>query len=127
MSTSARFTGTAATENTGNKISKDYQTPAYAASIAITTKDTASDTLVKVAQLTGALTLTAGVGTSTTPPMVGDRMTILLGTDGTQRIVTLSTGFISSGTVTIPASKFACVEAVFNGTAWQVVSREITA
>lgn len=127
MATTARFAGNANEDNTARGIKFGYQAPAYAASIAIATKETDAKTLVNVAQLTGALTLTIGVGTSTTPPHVGDEVRFLFRSDGTNRVVTFGTGFVSSGTLTVTANKFASVLAVFNGTAWQVVSREITA
>lgn len=127
MSTTARFTGASNSDNTGRALLHDYQNPAYASSIAIATDVNATNTLVQVAQLTGALTMTIGVGTSTTAPYVGDEVRILFSADGTNRIVTFGTGFVSSGTLTVTASKFASVLAIFNGTAWQVVGREITA
>lgn len=127
MSTSPRFTGSASTDNTDRRIKNGFQNPAYAASIAVTIAETDANTLVQVAQLTGALTITIGVGSADTPPYVGDKVRFMFQTDGTQRIVTFGTGFVSSGTLTIPASKYGSVEAVFNGAKWQVVSREITA
>lgn len=127
MSTTARFTGASNVDNTGRTLLMDYQSPAYASTIAIATDVNATNTLVQVAQLTGALTMTIGVGTLTTAPYVGDQVRILFSADGTNRVVTFGTGFVSSGTLTVTASKFASVLAIFNGTAWQVVGREITA
>ena len=127
MATTPRFTGSANQDNTGRTLLMDYQAPAYASSIAIATDVNATNTLVQVAQLTGALTMTIGVGTSTTAPYIGDEVRLMFSADGTNRVVTLGTGFVSSGTLTVTASKFASVSAIFNGTAWQVVSREITA
>lgn len=125
--TVARFTGTTKTDNTERMVKRDYQTPAYAATIALTIKPTAAYTLAKCAQLTGAASITANVGSSTAPPYVGDELVMMFETDGTQRVVTFSTGFVSSGTLTIPANKKATVIAFFDGAAWRVTAREITA
>jgi hypothetical protein len=75
------------------------------------------------AQLTGAMTINA---TLTALEQFAE-VVFHFGTDGTQRIVTFGTGFKSSGTVTIPASKGAVVRAVYNGTDLVVTSREIWA
>jgi hypothetical protein len=106
---------------TGRIITLDYQAPAYATPLSITC--TRQLTCINVAQLTGALTINAVV----TDMYIGDEVTILLATDGTQRVVTLGTNILSSGTVTIPASKTATVKLVFDGTNLRCISREITA
>lgn len=74
-------------------------------------------------QLTGAMTINA----TTTSLLQFDEVYFWFGTDGTQRVVTFGTGFLSSGTVTIPASKGAIVKAIFDGTNLNVLSREIYA
>lgn len=99
----------------------DVQTPVYGASIAITT--TKKNTKVIVGQLTGALTLTAVL----TNALAGDTLAILFGTDGTQRVVTFSTGLASVGTLTIPASKFGSTSFCYDGTEWVETGRAITA
>lgn len=126
MSTSARFTGAANKDNTARREIYDYQSPAYASSIALTIKDR-SKTIVQVAQLTGALSLTANVGSSTTPPYVGDKIEFLFTSDGTNRVVTFSTGFLPTGTLTVTASKSASAVFMFNGTAWIELSRAVSA
>ena len=125
--TTARFTGVKNADNTGSAISKGFQSVAYGATIALTVKPFDCYTLVQVAQLTGALTMTAGVGSATLPPFVGDEMQILFSADATNRVVTFSTGFQTSGTVTVTASKTATVKFIFNGTAWQEMGRVVTA
>jgi hypothetical protein len=110
-------------DNSSRGLLNDYQAKAYAASIAVTTDARVHNTLVKVAQLTGALTVTIGVAN----PLIGDRVTLLFGADGTNRIVTFSTGFASAGTLTVTASKFASAVFMFDGTSWVEVSRAITA
>jgi hypothetical protein len=125
--TTARFTGAENADNTGNVISQSFQNPAYGATLAITTKPYDSNTLVQVGQLTGAISITIAVGSATLPPLVGDRVQFLFSADATNRVVTFSTGFATSGTLTVTASKTATAVFIFNGTAWQEESRVITA
>ncbi len=99
------------------------ESPAYAASIEVTDQYARSH-VVTPAQLTGALTLNA---TNVTKAIVGDEYVFHFSTDGTQRIVTFGTNFLSSGTVTIPANKTATARGFFNGTAICITGREISA
>jgi len=99
------------------------ESPAYAASIEVTDQY-ASRHIVTPAQLTGALTLNA---TNVTKAITGDEYIFHFSTDGTQRIVTFGTNFLSSGTITIPASKTATARGFFNGTAICITGREISA
>lgn len=123
MSTEARYPAftSVGEDNTGRIITNDYQTPAYAASIAL--KLGAARTTVKVATLTGALSLTA----ETTRPMIGDELTVLFLADGTGRTVTFSTGFAPSATLAITASKRASATFTFDGAAWVETGRAIQA
>jgi hypothetical protein len=95
---------------------------AYAATSALVLK-AAYLQHVCYAQLTGAMTINATL----TNLKQFDEVVFWFDTDGTQRIVTFGTGFLSSGTVTIPASKGAVVKAIFDGVALRVLSREIYA
>jgi hypothetical protein len=79
--------------------------------------------IVYYATLTGAMTINATV----TDMLQTSEVIFVFDTDGTQRIVTFGTNFLSSGTLTIPASKGAVVRAVFDGTNLRVYSREIHA
>ena len=126
MATTARFTGAAGKDNTDRIIFNDFQTPTYAASIAIATKVHAANTIVQIT-LTGALTLTIGVGTSTTAPFIGDRVTFLIKSDASIRVVTFSTGFQPSGTLSTVASKTVSADFMFDGTGWQEMGRAIQA
>lgn len=126
MSTTARFTGTKNTENTDRGAFNDYQNPAYAASIAIATKPHASNTLVQIT-LTGALTLTIGVGTASTAPFVGDTVRFLIKSDASIRVITFSTGFQPAGTLSTVASKTVSADFMFDGTGWQEIGRAIQA
>jgi len=127
MSTTVRIGSGNSKDNTGSVLQYDFQEVAYAASVAITTKQNVTNTTVRVAQATGALSLTASVGTSTTDPQVGDRLTILASSDGTGRVITFSTGFASAGTLTMVASKKASAQFVFDGVAWIETNRSIGA
>lgn len=126
MSTSARFTGLKNADNTGRREFNDYQNPAYATPLAVTTKPNASFTLVQVGSLTGALSVTVGVGSSTTSPFVGDKIGFLF-TAAADRIVTFSTGFLPNGTLTVLAGKTGNIFFMFNGAAWVETSRTVTA
>lgn len=123
--TTPRYGTDASEDRTSRGLMNDYQTPDYAASIAITTAD--ANTTVKVAQLTGNLTLTCGVGTSSTAPYVGDTLTVLFNADGSARTVTLSTGFNDAGNVVCAASKKASVSFMFDGATWVETSRGVEA
>lgn len=126
MSTLPRFTGAVNVDNTDRRFMNDYQAPAYAASIAISTKPNAARTLVQIT-LAGALTLTIGVGSATTPPMVGDEVIFLIKSDASIRVVTFSTGFQPAGTLSTVASKTVSASFIFDGTGWQEMGRAIQA
>jgi len=127
MSTNVRLGSGNSQDNTGRTLQYDWQEVAYAASVAITTKQNVSNTTVRVAQATGALALTVSTGSATTDPQVGDRLTILASSDATGRVITFSTGFASAGTLTMVASKKASAQFVFDGTAWVELQRSIGA
>lgn len=127
MSTTVRLSGANNQDNTGANLLHDFQEKAYAASVAITVGVNRARTTVRVAQATGALSLTVNVGTSTTGPMVGDELRILASSDATGRVITFSTGFASAGTLTMVASKKAVANFVFDGTAWVETGRSIGA
>jgi len=124
MSTNARFSSAAGSDNTDRVRDNQYLTPAYAASLALL--PVKSFTLVNVAPLTGAMSVTAGVGSASTPPYVGDRIKLLFSAAATQ-VVTFSTGFLSAGTLSVAAGKTANATFIFNGASWCEESRTITA
>ena len=107
-------------DTTGRLITQDYQAKDYAASIALV--PTSQFTCINVAELTGALTLTCGVGTSGTAPYIGDKMDIIFVADATGRTVTFSTGFGGITTLAVGSSAKAIASFVFNGSAWVFVS-----
>jgi hypothetical protein len=120
MSTFRFITG-AAQDNTGRVATFHQDSVAYGSTIAL--KPTDYSTLAKVAQLTGAATVTA----ATTQSNIGDELKLLLSSDGTNRVVTFGTGFSSSGTLTVTASKKATATFIFDGSTWVEVSRIVTA
>lgn len=125
MATTFRFSQGANQDNTFRTKKQDAQSKAYAATIALVCD--ADLTKVLVAQLTGALTLSIGVGSSSTAPYVGDEVELIFSADGTNRVVTFGTGFASAGTLTVTASKKATACFMFDGAAWVEKSRAVTA
>lgn len=127
MSTSFRFPGLKNKENTERGIKRDVQTPTYAATLNLATREPNAYTAFVIA-LTGAATINIAVGTSTTHPMVDDRIVMFLTSDGTSRTVTFGTGVLPTvSTFAITTAKYAFAEFVFNGTGWLEVSRSISA
>lgn len=98
----------------------DIQTPAYAATISLTT--TLRETKLIPALLTGALTINAVV----TSAIAGDTLRVDFSADTTNRVVTFGTNFASAGTLTVTASKFAGISFMYNGTVWVEQGRAIT-
>jgi hypothetical protein len=98
-------------------------TQVYASTSAPVLKAGAKEQHVCYAQLTGAMTINADVSNLSQ----FDKVIFYFDTDGTQRIVTFGTGFLSSGTVTIPASKGAICIGYYDGVAIRIASREIYA
>lgn len=127
MATTSRFSGAKNIDNTGRALRIDTQTLTSASTIACTVKGLAAKTYFTCALSTATPSVTINVGSSTTAPYVGDECVFLLSADGTARVVTFSTGFTSSGTLSVTASKNATITFVFNGTTWQEVSRAVTA
>lgn len=124
---SPRFKVQENTDNTHARLAEDFIEYAYAASVAITTKQRIGKTTARIAQATGALTLTAGVGSSTTDPRIGDELMVMASSDGTGRVITFSTGFAAAGTLTMVANKKATATFVFDGVAWIEKCRSIGA
>jgi hypothetical protein len=72
----------------------------------------AYETTVKFGTLTGALTLTATI----TNCHATDKLSLIFVADGTNRVVTFSTGFASGGNITVNSGTTMTVNFVFNGT-----------
>ncbi|MEB0264073.1 hypothetical protein, partial [Mucilaginibacter sp. 10I4] len=119
MSTTSRFpTNTLGSffkrENTFAALAGDFQTPAFAATIALVIGAQMAKTIIAPVVLTGSVTFTANVDT----PLIGDRIEFLLTPDGTTRVVTFGTGFASTGPLSVTTGKYASAQFVFNGTIW---------
>lgn len=125
MATISRFSGLPSDDNTSRVITNAYLNPDYAATIDLI--PFAAKTVVKVAALTGALSITIGVGTSSTPPYVGDTIEFLFAASGADRIVTFSTGFSKSGTLTVVNAKYGSASFMFDGVSWVETGRALTA
>lgn len=105
---------------TGRNYSYDYQTPSYAASIALPSP-IKTETLVKPATLTGALALSVDV----TDAYIGDKIIVMLTADGSNRTTTFGSGFSPSATLVTTASKSATASFIFNGVAFVEMGRAI--
>jgi len=97
--------------------------PTYAATMALETylQGTTGTRFLSIA-LTGALTVTTAYVAN-----AGARLVLQLGSDGTGRTTTFSTGFRSTGTLAGTASKIFLIEFVSDGTTWNEVSRSVGA
>lgn len=100
------------------------QMEAYAATSApVLVANENNPLVVSYAQLTGAMTINANVSKL----KQFQHITFLFSTDASQRIVTFGTGFVSSGTLTIAASKDAVAQGIFDGTNIRITNREVQA
>ncbi|HEY4874787.1 MAG TPA: hypothetical protein VIH86_04390 [Puia sp.] len=120
MSTNAWFAGKPNQDNTSQRESRDYQTPAYASTLSVTVKK--NKTLIKVGTLTGNMTINAVLPSPApddNPPYIGDSIDFLFSSDGVaDHIVTFGTGFKSTGTLTVASGKFGKANAMFDGNEW---------
>lgn len=132
MATKPRLTGATNQDNTARLFKNDYQTPAFASSIALAIEGWAAKTIVQPATLTGIVTFTANVadplsGDAANGPFLGDEIEFYLVSDGTSRVVTFSTGFLPTGTLSVTTAKFAKISFKFNGTGWLESGRAVSA
>ena len=121
MPNSLRLVSGAGQDNTLRTVTQDAIQPAYIATLAIIPSQ--QHNLIAPAQLTGAMTINATV----TNLFIGDIVRTMFSADATNRVVTFGTGFASSGTLTVLASKFGFVDFMFNGTVLQEMGRALTA
>lgn len=123
VSTLSRFSAAADNNSFEGKGIKAY-TEAYAATSAWVAKD-AQLQFVCYAQLTGNMTINA---TLTALPQFAE-VVFFFDASAAGSVITFGTGFLSSGTVTIPVTtqKGATVRGIYDGTAIRIVSREIYA
>ena len=106
-------------DNTGAVLSYDLTAPTYTATLTVAPK--VFNLTVKPGTLTGAMTINA----TETSSFRGDHLTFIFTSDGTGRVVTFGTNFISAGTLTLVASKQATASFIYDGTNYVEVSRAI--
>lgn len=114
-------------DNTSRHFTRKWIELAYAATIAFVAAGV-SMSYVVIAELAGALTINAATD-DLADAKDFDEFIFFFTTDGTQRIVTFGTNFLSSGTLTIPADKGAVVRGIYDEVlgAIRITSREIHA
>ena len=96
----------------------EKQTPDYAATIAATVKQ--METFIQPAELTGAVTLNLTIDSQVT---AGAKLHLKLDADGTNRTVTLGTGFdASAADITVTANTVVFKSFVYDGAAFVPVS-----
>lgn len=98
----------------------DKQSKAYAATVAATV--TNQETIIAIAELTGAVTVNLTVGSEVT---AGARLTITTIADGTNRVVTAGTG-MTGAAFTVTASKKATLSYVYDGTTFHCTGALLT-
>jgi hypothetical protein len=120
QSTKPRFGTSASEDNTGRTLT-------YSSKVSVTLAATdsispnASMTFYKFTTLAGAKTINAKIKNA----HQWDLIILEFTADGTNRVVTFGTNFISAGTDTVVASKKSIVSFVFDGVAWIERSRFI--
>ena len=97
----------------------EIQTPDYAATLAVTVKQ--RDCFLQPGTLTGAVTIDLTIDAQLTP---GAKLYLKVTADGTNRVVTLGTGFDAAATdITVTASTCFCRTFVYDGTAFVPVNQ----
>lgn len=97
----------------------DTLSAAYAATIAVAIDNT--ETVLTIAQLTGAATLNL---TNNAELKAGNRLTILVSVDGTNRVLTHGTGLTGAAT-TLTASKSYALSYVFDGSTFTLTGVQL--
>lgn len=120
LTTIPRFGTTKNKDKTARNITYSYSAPVYGATLAIVPKEALN--LIIPGTLTGAMTVNATL----TGLQIADRLVMVFTADGTNRVVTFGTGMVSSGTLTVTASKKATVEFIFDDVALVETNRTIT-
>lgn len=115
----------AGADNTSRILDNLFQEVPYAASVTLKPRNHSSTYRVA---LTGAFTLNIAVGSATTAPYVGDKITIIWVVDGTSRTVTWGTGIQgTAATQVITTAKFSTTSMMFDGAAWLVTGTSVSA
>jgi hypothetical protein len=111
QSTSPRFSTSSLGDNTGRALTYSYSAPTFTATYKV--KSNSYETIVRDS-LTGAQTITADI----TRCNVADKLRIIFASDGSDRIVTFSTGFATTAAYTVTANTSTNIDFSFNGYAW---------
>lgn len=111
VSTAQRFGTPPGDDNTGRVLTYAYSAPSYTATL--TVNPNAYETIVRDT-LTGAQTVIAKV----TRAKVGDKLRFIFVADGSNRIVTFSTGFSTTAAYTVTASQVYEVDFAYSGFYW---------
>jgi hypothetical protein len=128
MSTAARFTGAKNADNTGRAAQRDYQKLAVTTTTNLAVIPNAEYTLFDLSVAVATPTINIGVGSSSTPPYVGDQVRLIITPDSTTRVITWGTGWIPTATtLSATGSKITIVTAIFNGTGWVITSSSTSA
>jgi hypothetical protein len=99
----------------------DIQSPASAATLSVTT--TQRTTKVIAGTLSAGMTVNAVV----TDAQSGDLLYFAFNADGSgPYTVTFGTNFVSSGTISVAASKYGSAEFIYNGTVWVMINKSAT-
>lgn len=106
-----RFGTSTRDDNTGRVLTYAYSAPSFTATLNVNAN--AYETTVRDT-LTGAQTITATV----TRCKVADKLRLIFCADGTDRIVTFSTGFTTTTAYTVTASTSSIMRFSFNGYKW---------
>lgn len=114
-----RFGTKASDDNTGRTLTYASLSPTLAATDSISPN--ASVTFYKFVTLAGAKTITANIKKS----RKWDRAILEFTADASNRVVTFSTNLVSTGTVTVLASKKATVTFIFDGSTWIETARAV--
>ncbi len=109
--TTPRFGTTPNKDNTGRILTYSYLTPAYATPYTFIANN--SETTIKMATLTGALT----VNSTVTKCQAADKLNLVFTADGSNRIVSLATGFTAQND-TVLANTTHYLTFIFNGVKW---------
>lgn len=110
--TTPRFGTAKNQDNTGRVLTYRYAAPTYASTYAL--GPNAYETTIVFDTLEGAMTLTSSVGSC----HIADKLSLVFFADGTNRVVTFSTGFASGGNITVNSGTKMTVNFVFDGVGW---------
>lgn len=106
-------------DNTGRNLTFAFASPTLAATDSIAPNS--GVTYYKFVTIAGAKTITCNTKRS----RKFDKVEMIFTADGTNRVVTFSTGFIPNGTMTVAANKQAVIKFIFDGTNYLEETRTV--